>query len=145
MQYHIKNEHQRNVAIGDLSEIDLPATMTLGKYKKNRSAEQNALSHVWYAQVAARLRDDTAAGVKGYCKLHFGIPILRTDIEFSEMYDSTIKTLNYEQKLKIMEFPDMFPVTSLMKTDQLSMYLDQIQHHYAGRGVELRFPDEPPL
>ena len=143
MQYQIKTESQRNTAVLDLSNAELPAVMTLGKWKKNRSAEQNALSHVWYAQVAAKLREDTAAGVKGFCKLHFGIPILRTDIDFSQMYDSTIKTLSYEQKIKIMTFPDLFPVTSLMKTDQLSMYLEQIQHHYAGQGVQLCFPNEP--
>ncbi len=143
MQYHIKNEYQRNQAILDLSNHDLPAAMTLTKHKRNRSAEQNSLSHVWYQQVAAKLREDTAAGVKGFCKLNFGIPILRTDTDFSSMYDSTIKTLSYEQKIEIMTFPDMFPVTSLMKTDQLSLYLEHIQAHYAD-SVQLLFPGDPP-
>jgi len=142
-EIRISNEYSRNNAILDVSNLDLskPYVMTLKPYKRDRSTEQNALSHVWYAQVASTLREDTAEGVKSYCKLHFGIPILRgADAEFREAYNRTLINLSYEQKLEIMAW---FPVTSLMKTDQTSMYLEQIQHHYAGQGVQLCFPNEP--
>ena len=142
IQHIIKNEYQRGEAVLSVTDAELPFAMTIKPYKKNRSQEQNRLSHAWYAQVAATLREDTAAGVKGYCKLHFGVPILREDTDFSEVYDATIKTLSYEQKILIMSHPDLFPVTSLMKTGQLSLYLEQIQQHYADR-VQLHFPDEP--
>ena len=44
---------------------------------KPRTVDQNALSHVWYDQVARELGEDTELQVKAYCKLHFGVPILR--------------------------------------------------------------------
>jgi hypothetical protein len=140
LQHDIKNERDRNQGIMHLTNAELPCTMTLKNYTHNRSNEQNALSHVWYQQIAATLREDTAEGVKAYCKLHLGIPILRgEDAEFREAYDSTLKGLTYPQKLKVMLW---FPVTSLMKVEQKSMYLEQIQQHYADR-VQLLFPGEP--
>ena len=116
--------------------------MSIKPYKKDRSADQNALSHVWYAQLAAKLREYTAQGYKGFCKLHFGIAILREDPEFTEMYDRIFKPMDYETKLEIMSTPGLFDVTSLMKTDQMSLYLEQIQQHYADQ-IQLRFPNEP--
>jgi len=138
----ITNEYQRNQAIMDVSDVKLPAVMTLKPYKKDRSIEQNALSHTWYSVIAAKLREDTAEGVKGYCKLRIGIPILREDQEFSEMYDRIFKPKDYETKLEIMSRPGLFDVTSIMNTAQMCLYLEQIQQHYADR-VQLVFPGEP--
>ena len=141
-QTQITNERSRNSAILSITELDLakPYVMTIKPYKRDRSAEQNSLAHAWYAQVAATLREDTAEGVKSYCKLHFGIPILRgADQDFREAYNRTLLHLTYEQKLEVMKW---FPVTSLLKVDQTSMYLEQVQHHYADR-VQLCFPNEP--
>jgi len=117
--------------------------MTLRPYKRDRSKEQNALSHVWYAQLAAKLKEYTAEGYKGFCKLHFGVPILREDPEFCELYDGVFKPMEYPTKLKIMSTPGLFDVTSMMKTEQMSLYLEQIQAHFADQ-IQLLFPDEPP-
>lgn len=106
---------------------------------KDRSGQQNALSHVWYEQIAHELREDTALGVKAECKLHYGVPILRAeDDDFRAAYDAAIKPLTYEQKLAAMRY---WPVTSLMSTAQLSEYLQAMQDAYRGR-VTLEFPDE---
>jgi hypothetical protein len=144
----ITGETSRNSGIEDLMALDVGEgkqahVMTLKPYTHDRSKSQNALSHVWYAEIAAKLREKPAKDVKGECKLHFGIPILRTDIEFSEMYDRIFKHMDYETKLEIMSTPGLFDVTSMMKTEQMSLYLEQIQQNYADR-VQLRFPDEPP-
>lgn len=110
--------------------------VTTGK----RSLNQNDLSHAWYEQLAAELRDDDALGWKCYCKLHHGVPILRAeDDEFRSAYDAAIKGLAYEQKLKVMR---LLPVTSLMTKDQLSRYLDGVQADFRARGVCLEFPLE---
>lgn len=111
------------------------------KTGKDRSLDQNAISHTWYEQVARELREDAAEGVKAECKLRFGVPILRAeDDDFREMYDASIKLhLSYQQKLKAMRF---LPVTSLMTVQQLSRYLEDMQRHYAERGVLLEFPEE---
>lgn len=111
------------------------------KFGRGRSLTQNAISHVWYEQVAQTIDDDDARGVKRFCKLHFGVPILRAeDPEFRESYDgSLLRWLTYEQKLVAM---DILPVTSRMTTRQLSKYMEDVQAHYAQRGIKLEFPKD---
>lgn len=125
--------------IGDMREL-----YSANKYVKvsartgkARSNDQNAIGHAWYEQIANELREDDAMGWKCYCKLHHGIPILRfEDEEFRELYDSTVKGMSYEQKLKIMR---ILPVTSLMTKKQKSSYLEQLQADFRARGVFLEF------
>lgn len=109
------------------------------KSGKDRSPDQNAIGHVWYEQLARELREFDALGYKAFCKLHFGVPILRAeDEEFRKFYDKAIKlSLSYEQKLDAMKF---VPVTSLMTTDQKSRYLVEVQKHFAPQ-VRLEFPE----
>jgi hypothetical protein len=109
------------------------------KTGKARSLDQNAISHAWYEQIARELREDDALGWKCYCKLHHGVPILRSEEEdFRNAYDATIKGMTYEKKLIAMR---MLPVTSLMTKPQLSKYLDAMQADFAAKGVLLEFPD----
>lgn len=142
-QIVVNSAEKLSQVIGDLRE-------EWGKHKylrltiktgKDRSLDQNAISHCWYEQVARELREDDALGVKRFCKLAFGVPILRAeDADFREMYDTAIKnSLSYEQKLKAMDF---IPVTSLMTVAQLGAYLVAMQEHYRTRGVVLEFPEE---
>jgi hypothetical protein len=110
------------------------------KFGRARSLTQNAISHVWYEQVAQVIGDDDARGVKRFCKLHFGVPILRAeDADFREAYDAAIKGLTYEQKLIAM---DILPVTSIMTTRQLSQYMGEVQEHYDKQGIKLEFPKD---
>jgi hypothetical protein len=137
----INSAESLQTAIGELRE-------TWAKHKyvrmilraKRRSLDQNDISHVWYEQVARELREDDALGVKCYCKLHHGVPILRAeDAEFRDFYDAAIKGLTYEQKLAAMKY---LPVTSLMSVDQGSRYLVAVQDDYRQRGVTLIFPEK---
>lgn len=106
---------------------------------KSRSIQQNAISHAWYLQVAREEREYTAGKIKCLCKYHFGLPILRGDDEYyNDKCAKFIDPLPYESRIEAME---LWPCTSLMKTKQLSEYLEAIQAHYAGR-VVLEFPDE---
>jgi len=111
------------------------------KTGKARSLPQNGLTHVWYEQLARELCEDDALGWKCYCKLHHGVPILRAeDSDFREVYDSAIKGLTYEQKLKAMR---ILPVTSLMSRHQLSKYAEAVREDFSRRGVVLEFPEAP--
>lgn len=111
------------------------------KQGKGRSVEQNAVLHGWFGQVARELREDDARGVKRFCKLHFGVPILRSeDEDFREAYDAVIKSMPYEKKLVAM---DILPVTSVMTTKQLDQCMTDIQDHYAAKGVVLVYPKDP--
>lgn len=106
----------------------------------DRSLPQNAITHVWYGQIARELREDDALGWKCYCKLHHGVPILRAeDDEYRETYDAVIKPLSYEKKLIAMR---QWPVTSLMSKEQLSKYAGMVQADFSQRGVILEFPQE---
>jgi hypothetical protein len=142
-QIIINSEQSLSAAIGELREL-FKARKYLSftpKFGKGRSLDQNSISHAWYAQVAEELREDDPRGVKRFCKLHFGVPILRAeDEEFRAAYDLAIrKTLSYEQKLQAM---DILPVTSQMTTKQLHQYMLDMQEHYDAKGVTLEFPPE---
>lgn len=139
----VNSEQSLSLAIGMLREsfkVKKYVTMRL-KFGKARTVNMNSISHAWYQQVADELREDDARGVKRYCKLVYGVPILRAeDDDFREVYDSTIKaSFTYEQKLAIM---DVLEVTSLMSTKQFSQYLEDVQAHYLTRGVLLKFPEK---
>lgn len=111
------------------------------KTGKDRTLDQNAISHVWYGQLARELKEDNELGWKCFCKLQFGVPILRAENEeFRTLYDKAIKeSLTYEEKLEAMK---ILPVTSLMNTEQLSRYLETLQKHFIKFGVALEFPPE---
>ena len=102
---------------------------------RNRSLDQNALYAVWVDQVVKELGEYDHDGVRRFCKLHFGVPILRAEDDwFRELYDRAIKAHDYETKLQIM---DMIDVTSRMKKDQMTRFLEAMQLHYVERGVML--------
>jgi len=109
---------------------------------KHRTNNQNRLQYKWYQEAADQLQDQTAEDYRAYCKLHFGVPILRNCHEaFAEKYDRLIKPLPYEIKIEYMQEPLGFPVTSLMNTKQKKQYLDAVNTHLAGLGVLLTDPE----
>lgn len=137
----VNSESSLQSAIGELREA-------FGKNKyvrmilrvRKRSLDQNALAAVWYEQIAREDRQEDALGHKCYCKLHHGVPILRAeDADFRDFYDTCLKHLPYEEKIKAMKY---VPVTSIMNVDQLSKYLQAVHDDYTGRGVGLQFPAE---
>lgn len=105
-----------------------------------RSGAQNNISHRWYAQLAMELREDDALGWKCYCKLHHGVPILRTEVPaFKEFYDTAILGLGYEDQLKTMRF---VPVTSIMSKTQLTKYLESVRDDFYATGTRLEFDED---
>ncbi len=94
-------------------------------------------------EAADQLQDQTSEAYRAYCKLHFGVPILRNAHDvFAEKYDRLIKPLPYNVKLEYMAEPIGFPVTSLMTTKQKKQYLDAVQIHLTGLGVLLTNPED---
>lgn len=137
--------------IGDIEDVvrlirhrKLPVTVKITAGKP-RSTKQNRLQRMWCIEAAEQLGDETAEEKRGYCKLHFGVPILRMeDEEFREAYDKHIKSLPYESKMACMMEPIDFPVTRRMKTGQKKRYLDGMWDHFSGLGVKLTDPDSIP-
>jgi len=110
---------------------------------RRRTLDQNALQHKWHQEAADQLKDATAEDYRAYCKLHFGVPILRAeDADFRAQYDQIIRPLPYEQKLALMKAPIDFPITRLMSVKQQTAFLDAVCQHYMGLGVILTIPQE---
>ena len=125
-----------------LQSMKLPITVNVVK-GKNRSNEQNRLQHMWHLEAAEQLQDETAEQKRGYCKLHFGVPILRAENdEYREKYDRLIRPHSYEEKIELMMVPMDFPVTRLMSTGQTKRFLDDVYDYYTSLGVQLTQPDE---
>lgn len=125
-----------------LSNRAMPFTVAI-KDGKHRTNNQNRLQHMWMAEAADQLKDQTSEDYRAYCKLHIGVPILRNCHEvFAEKYDRLIKPLPYEVKIEYMKEPIGFPVTSLMTTKQKGEYLDAVYQHLTGLGVKLTDPED---
>ena len=116
----------------------MPITVTWAQ-GASRSHAQNRLAQRWFSDVATQLGDQTHEDVRAMCKLHFGVPILRAeDDEWRDVYDTAIKPLPYEMKLRAIV---LMPVTSHMTTKQMTQYLDTIYTEFTGRGVVLTTPE----
>lgn len=140
---YVNSEPTLSKLIGDLRELwrEHKFLRVSIKTGKDRSLDQNAISHAWYQQIATELREQTVLQIKAECKLIYGVPILRAEEEdFRAFSNMALKRLTYEQRLETMKF---VPVTSIMTVDQLSQYLVAMQKGYQGR-VALSFPEEAP-
>jgi hypothetical protein len=110
-------------------------------HESSRSAAQNRTQFMWYMEAATQ-GDMTAQEYRAYCKLHFGVPILRAeDEQFRAVYDKVIRPLEYESKMELMMEPIDFPVTSRMTWDQKSQFLDKTLAHFKGLGFQMTEPE----
>ena len=140
--YFVTNNTDRQKAHIAIDEQPFPFKMGLTDRDK-RSVEQNRLMWMWMNEAADQLKEYTATEYQAYCKLHFGVPILRGEDEnFREDYDNVLRPLTYEQKLKVMGPPISVPITSLMTTKQLTRFLDDVYAHFKNLNVWLTEPDD---
>lgn len=106
----------------------------------DRSTEQNRLQRMWLNE-AEEQGDQTAEEYRGYCKLHFGVEIMKSQSEeFADTYDRIIRPLPYEKKLELMMLPLDLPVTRLMTRKNKTLYLDRMYQHFTGLGFTLTEP-----
>ena len=138
----IDTETDRDLLLRLIKAQRLPFTVDVAKGRR-RSVEQNRLQRLWCREIAEQLGDRTPEQVRGYCKLHIGVPILREEnSDFREKYDRIIRPHSYAEKLEMMMEPFDFPVTRLFSTEQKVRYLDGIHQHFAEQGLQLTNPDE---
>lgn len=108
---------------------------------RDRSAEQNRLSHKWYKEISEQSGEDREE-VRARCKLEIGVPILREGSDaFRKTYDRLIRPLDYADKLDLIRDTDM-PVTRLMNVEQMSRYMDEVFRRHAEFGIELTIPPD---
>lgn len=130
---------------GQLNQLNqgLDWIVTIEERGKSRSLEQNRLQQLWHLEAAQQLRDEDAEDKRAYCKLHFGVPILRAESEtFRAEYDRVVRPLDYATKLALMKTPFDFPVSRLMTVKQTTQFLDAVYQHYTSQGVRLSHPDD---
>ena len=138
----LESESDRRMLIRFIESQPLPLTVSMSKGGK-RSLKQNALQRKWIGEIAGQLGDQTQEEVRGYCKLTLGVPILRAENEeFREAYDTTVRPLPYELKLKLMMEPFDFAVTRKMNTKQFTAYLDGVHRHFSEKGIVLTDPGD---
>lgn len=120
----------------------VPAVIEVKAEKRGRTVEQNKLQRKWMLE-AQQQGDMTAEEYRGYCKLHFGVPIMRAENEeFRELYDRYVRHLPYEAKMAFMMEPFDFAVTRDMDTNQKGRYLDQVYVYLTGLGFKLTEPKQ---
>jgi hypothetical protein len=138
----VETEQARAMLVKFIEALPLPftASTTAGGRRTN---EQNKLQRLWMNEAADQLPEFNAEQWRGFCKLHFGVPVLRdADDDFRKGYDETVKPLPYGTKLACMMVPIDLPVTSRMNTRQKKAYLDAVHQYFSDRGVALTNPED---
>ena len=123
-------------------EVEHPVEVVIKRASKSRTLAQNKTQWQWFRDAGAQ-GDQTAREYRAYCKLHYGVPILRRDsASYRKKYDEIVRPLLYEHKMALMVEPFDFPVTSAMNVAQHSEFLDRIREHFQELGFELTDPSE---
>lgn len=108
---------------------------------KDRTLDQNALWFAMYQRISDQMGMDDVEDARRYCKLHFGVPIMRkADDDFRDGWNRLFLDLPYEVKLRLMGpcamfGPDGFPVTRLFNRAQGIAYTDAIAAEFSEKGV----------
>ena len=143
----VKSEDDLNALKLLISNMQAPFTLTIEKgIKEKRSTDQNRLQRLWINE-AEQQGDMTAEEYRAYCKLHFGVPLLRNENDtFADLYDSKIRDrvppYSYEQKLEFMAVPWDMHVTRLMTIKQHDKYLNMMHDHFTSLGMILTIPND---
>ena len=130
-----------------ISNMQGPFTLTIEKgIREKRSTDQNRLQRLWVNE-AEQQGDMTAEEYRAYCKLHFGVPMLRNENDtFLAMYDEKVRDrvppFSYEQKLEFMAIPWDMHVTRLMTIKQHDKYLNMMHDHFTSLGMILTIPND---
>jgi hypothetical protein len=108
---------------------------------KDRTLDQNGLWFAMYTRIAQMTEIGDVEDARRYCKLHFGVPIMRNaSEEFRHAWNVSFLMLAYETKLELMGAcalfgPDGFPVTRLFDRAQGVAYTDKIAAEFSAKGV----------
>jgi hypothetical protein len=135
----IKNEADLTLLTTYLKGRKRPFTVEVTD-GRDRSSEQNKLAFKWYKEISEQTGEDIE-DVRARCKLETGVPILRENDKFRATYDRLIRPLPYPDKLELIRTSD-WPVTRLMRVEQMSRYLDIVFRQHAEMGVVLTIPPD---
>jgi hypothetical protein len=135
----VKNDYEFSLLATYLKGRKRPFTVEVTD-GRDRSSEQNKLSHKWYKEISEQTGEEVE-DVRARCKLEIGVPILRENDKFRATYDRLIRPLPYPDKIELIRASD-WPVTRLMKVEQMSRYLDIVFRQHAEMGIVLTVPED---
>lgn len=135
----IKNEADLSLFATYLKGRKRPFTVEVTD-GRDRSSEQNKLAFKWYKEISEQTGEEIE-DVRARCKLEIGVPILRENEKFRATYDRLIRPLPYPDKIELIRASD-WPVTRLMKVEQMSRYLDIVFRQHAEIGIALTVPED---
>ena len=125
----LTNAYQLNQLIITMGTLEVskekPLLVVFTDKKQKRSNAINALSHLWYAEVAAKGGEYDERGVKNMAKLRWGVPILRKNQDFNDTWLKLMAGFKtYEEQIELM---NILPVTSLMTDGEMSAYMNRFK------------------
>lgn len=105
-----------------------------------RTSRQNKLLRKWCKEIGAQTGADPES-VRGYAKLHHGVPILiRDNKAFEAEWNEHIRPLPYEFQARLMKVPFDMAVTRNMNREQEAEMLDSFYNEMSERGYKMTLP-----
>lgn len=139
-----------------LGDTPMPYTVTVKLGSETKRDRLNRFIYEAYKQVSQKKGDHTPGQVRAITKLRVGVPMMREiSRNFREIYDASVKPLNYQIKLQMMvEAPDWIvhkdeedklnlylPITSVMSLDQMKEYKTRMLRYWDAEGFPVMLPD----
>ena len=141
VRFHLNTDEQIRNFLAVINQGRLAGKrFTVEILDPNRTPSQNNMIYALYRQIAEQKKNEGWGfeDVRSYCKLHFGIPILRaSDQKFCQQYDEKVKGLDYETKLFIVSHMD---VTSDFTVEEATQYIDTMIEAWQKQGCYLADP-----
>lgn len=140
--YLISSDQVKRTAAQEVMSLDPlskhPFKVTIAEGKETRRLKQNRLSFLWYREIGKQSGNGEIYE-RNYCKLTFGVPLLRKDTKMEKFIIEVIDPLPYESQLGAMEYLN---VTSLLSVKDFAEYLGDIDRTAAEQGFILTHPED---
>lgn len=134
----VKTEEDRERLVKYINFRGLPFTAAIADGVKRTNPQNNTI-HLWFAQIAQHLGDQSIAEVKADCNLTYGKDIMMRDPEWASVFGYLFESLSRPAKLKAIRVLDV-PFTRKMKVPELREYMDQMMKDYREMGIFLVDP-----
>lgn len=142
LQLRVGAQHQlsplTNIAYDKMRESGLKHgdVVSVTIHGEKRSGLQNNMQYAWYSEIA-KFEQQTTREIRGFCKLEFGIPILREEPSFDKYWCKYWESRYTYEELLFLLGGAMVSVTSLFNKAQETRYLNDIQFFYSNKGLIL--------
>ena len=130
----------RGYLIKQIQQLDLnePKRVCIDDWRGKRSLSSNALSHVWYPQIAGFTGTDIKSA-KAEAKIDHGLPIILNNPEHGPVIAWKLEVMNFynrsrENQIKIICTE---AITSLFNSKEMSQYMNSLQHFWGSAGLSL--------